>query len=591
MATVPSSGTNIRFLSGIKFSNDYKHTRWFDSAAEQLSWWANQPTVYTYSDFNIQRVEDKTFIRLNVDIDSLWGVNYVVFYNKTQGRHFYAFVTKLEYIQKNRTDVHIQLDLIQTWMFDMNWQPSFVAREHCQQVDGTGFPITYTVDEGLNYGTEYRTVQVQNYQPCEGIYFLVVCVKKTMHSDSNVATNSYYGSVNGVPQLLVYYVQPFRLDGSVPVTNLGNVSQLPDLLAALYTQTDAINNIVSLYITDCLPNNPSWDGSSLNFDSNNYQYVSLSTALNGTNMTTLFVTDMNYGSWIWDAGGKYDGFTGQSEVKLNSYPYRVIELTDLRGNSITIKPEYIDSIDLVINISTALGTENKVAYTVKDYLNGSLSDDGQKIKINIQNSLINNSPNDVPIMADMLGAYLQGNRNSINNRKASIMWNGAFDAARSGLNAGANVAMGNEIGAVQSVLGGVQGLGNTNFQLRAIEAKQQDISHIPPSISNLGGNTHFDYGNGLTGLWIIKKEITPEYQNILTNYFNVFGYKVNRVKLPNLHTRQNWNYIETKSCIIQGSFNHEDLEEIKSVFDSGITLWHTDNIGNYSLSNGVIANG
>jgi hypothetical protein len=39
---------------------------------------------------------------------------------------------------------------------------------------------------------------------------------------------------------------------------------------------------------------------------------------------------------------------------------------------------------------------------------------------------------------------------------------------------------------------------------------------------------------------------------------------------------------------IQGNFNNEDLNELKAIFDNGITLWHTDDIGNYSLDNGVI---
>jgi hypothetical protein len=41
--------------------------------------------------------------------------------------------------------------------------------------------------------------------------------------------------------------------------------------------------------------------------------------------------------------------------------------------------------------------------------------------------------------------------------------------------------------------------------------------------------------------------------------------------------------------VIQASINNEDLEELKAVFDNGITLWHVEDIGNYTLSNGVIA--
>lgn len=586
MSTVPTSGTNITFFSGIGFNEDYKDTRWHDSLAAQQSWFNYQSVVHSETQANFQRIDGRPYIRVNKSVDEMWNTNYLSFNNADYGKIFYAFVTKIEYVQKNTCNVHFKIDVLQTWMFDMVFKSSFVAREHCQLVDGSGMPLTYTLDEGLNYGSEYRVVSTQQYQPCEGVYFLVTCCKQGMHGNVNQA---YYGSLNGIPQLMVYYIHPFMLDGSVPNTNLGGLSSIGDVLGAMYTQTNAVNNIVSMYITDCLPNNPSYSNGSLGFDSNNYQNVTLSTQLNNANINTIFVSDMNYGSWVWDSGSKYAGFTNQTEVKLNCYPYRVIELTDLRGNSVTLKPEYIDSNDLIINISTALGTENKIAYTAKDYLNGSIGDDGTKIKINIHNSLINNSPNDVPVMTDSLSAFLQGHRNSIQNQKNSILWNGVFNGISGGAAVAGNAMVGNEIGAAEAGLKAIQGAGNVGLQIQALQAKQQDISNIPPSISNLGGNTYFDYGNGLNGLWIIKKEITPEYQKKLSDFFNMYGYKLNEVKIPNFHTRQYWNYVKTVGCNIVGNFNNEDLEELRAVFDNGITLWHTDDIGNYFFTNSVIA--
>jgi hypothetical protein len=290
---------------------------------------------------------------------------------------------------------------------------------------------------------------------------------------------------------------------------------------------------------------------------------------------------MNYGSKIWDAGNKNSGFTPQTESKLNVSPYRVIELTDLRGNSITIKPEYIDSDDLVINITSALGTSNKVAYTVKDYLNGSLADDGDKIKVNIQNSLINNSTNEVPILTDLLAAYLQGNRNTIKNNINAISWQGA------------TAALGSMIGAShmgglmkgQMIAEGVSNVGNAYYQVQGINAKLKDIANQPPSISNLGDNTSFDYGNGLTGLWVIKKEITPEYQKKLTDFFKLYGYKLNEVKVPNMRTRAHWNFVKTVGANLFGNVPNNDLERIKEMFNKGVTLWHGDWVGRYDYDN------
>jgi hypothetical protein len=586
MAIVPSSGTNVRFLSGIKFNNDYKHTRWFDTLADQLNWWANQTTVYAYNEFNIQRVEDKTFIRFNVDISQLWGVNYVVFWNEFHGRQFYAFINKIEYVQKNRTDVHIELDVIQTFMFDITWQPSFVVREHCQLWNADGSPVINTVPEDLNYGTEYNIAKVQNFRPYNDLYFMVVCCKKSMHTSGSVNADGWNYSVNGLPQALNYYIMPFYLDGSTPATSLGSLDPfVGDFLVQCYSTVKAVNDIVSIYITDMLPDQPSYDGTTISFNPTYYQLQNVGTA------PCIYVHNIQYDTGAYDAGLKYDGFSSVTESKLLMHPYTVTLLDDFKGNRVELKNEYINNTHLVIDMKASLGPSNKVVYTIKDYLTSLMSDDTLKDLVTMEKALIDTNPNDLPVLVDNLSAFIQGNRNSIQNQKNSIYFNGIMNAVSSGVNMGGNAVLGNEIGAVSAGVGIVKGVGNDILALQQIQAKQQDIGNTPPSIAKMGGNSYFDYGNGYTGIWIIKKEITPEYRKKLSDFFNMYGYKKNEVKFPNMHTRQYWNFIQTKSCIIQGNFNNEDLEDIKSVFDGGITLWHTDDIGNYTLTNEVIANG
>ena len=150
------------------------------------------------------------------------------------------------------------------------------------------------------------------------------------------------------------------------------------------------------------------------------------------------------------------------------------------------------------------------------------------------------------------------------------------------------LAAANPFAIAQGVSTMAQGAGNTVLQLQGIQAKQNDIANRPPQISKMGSNTPYDFGHGYQGVFILKKQIKPEYQAMLSDFFNLYGYKVNRVKKPNFHTRRHWNYVQTKNCIILGNFNNDDLIELKSVFDNGITLWHTDDVGNYALENEVI---
>ena len=69
----------------------------------------------------------------------------------------------------------------------------------------------------------------------------------------------------------------------------------------------------------------------------------------------------------------------------------------------------------------------------------------------------------------------------------------------------------------------------------------------------------------------------------------MFGYKVNSLKVPELHTRRNWNYIKTIDINIIGDIPQADLQEIKSLFNNGITLWHNPSTFlDYSQSNNII---
>jgi hypothetical protein len=616
MATVPLSGTNIRFLSGVPFNSDYKHTRWFDTQTAQEDYFLSKNVVHSMPQATFQRIEGKNFISVNTNIDSLWSTNYVMFQNASYNtKWFYAFVTKLEYKNAGTTYVHFDIDVLQTWMFSMTFKPSYIVREHCQLWNADNSPVINTVDEGLNYGNVYETVNVINLKPYDNVLFLVIVTKSLMHDrDTNIKAGDIYPNINSAPQPLCYYVHPFKLDGSVPVAWDENseeviLSNPSDVLKAMYEMDDAINNVVSIYITDYIGFDLPVDSSgTLTFPSSNFVNVNIMYQAPGTTtdsyLNTVFVKEIKqYQPKAFSYTNKYSDYRSVEESKLLMYPYTVLILDDLKGNRQTLKNEYIKGDDLIVNVRGSLGTSNKTSYSIDNYQVKDNIEPSDLFKANIENAVMNTNPNDLPILSDMLGAFLQGNRNSIQNQINSTIFNGILDTATgvtntvtgaaSGAIGGAPLGPAGMIaGGVEGGLGGavqtVRGAGNTVLQLQGIQAKQKDINNTPPSLSKMGGNTYFDYGHNLSGLYLIKKQITPEYQKKLEDFFSMYGYKVNELKTPNFHTRQNWNYIQTAGCVITGNFNNEDLQELKSVFDNGITLWHTDDIGNYSLGNGVI---
>ena len=88
---------------------------------------------------------------------------------------------------------------------------------------------------------------------------------------------------------------------------------------------------------------------------------------------------------------------------------------------------------------------------------------------------------------------------------------------------------------------------------------------------------------------LYKKCIKKEYARIIDNYFDMFGYKVNDVKIPNITGRLNWNYVKTIDCNVDGDIPQTDLNIIKSMFNGGVTLWHNPNtMYQYGNSNYII---
>jgi hypothetical protein len=559
MSIIPNS--EVRLCSNVPLNNSYEHTMTFADASTQADYFLSKVS-HSFTGLTYQR--ESLAVRVPASYDSLYNCNYLMYRNNDFGsKWFYAFITEREYVNPEMTLVHFELDVYQTWQFAINWNMSFVEREHADR------SLLNTVDEGLNYGAEYNTISVTHFRPYGDLYFLVTVAKKNMHGDPNASTNKYLWSLNGLPQALCFYIHPFYLDGSVPFSNMQLNEQIGDVLISMYESTDAVNNIVSMYVTNFLPDQPTYDSASstITFDTNFYKEVTIGS------LNTIFVHSVNYQTGTYDLGDKAAGFTANSETKLNVYPYRVTVLTDMKGNQVELKNEYIHNDHLVLDVDGSLGMSNKVSYSVKDY-NTTITDDTIKDAISHGHGLIDNSPNDVPIMTDLLSAYIQGNRNSLQNQRNSILFNGAFGA------------IGNAL--TRNPLGFVQGAGNAYFQMQGLNAKQEDIKNTPPSISNLGGNTYFDYGNGLTGVWIIKKEITPEYNKKLTDFFKMFGYKLNEVKIPNLHSRQHFNFVKTVGANVYGDIPQQDLEKIRNMFNNGVTLWHGDWVGNYALANNEV---
>lgn len=108
----------------------------------------------------------------------------------------------------------------------------------------------------------------------------------------------------------------------------------------------------------------------------------------------------------------------------------------------------------------------------------------------------------------------------------------------------------------------------------------------PSQIRGSTNSANLNVAKGIQDFYIYNVHIKQQYAKIIDQYFDMFGYKVNTVKVPNLSTRPCWNYVKTIDINITGDIPDNDLEKIKQAFNSGITLWSASaNFLDYSQNN------
>lgn len=623
--------TEVHLLTNVPFNLTYNNVMDFNTPTEQITYFLNK-TKYNFDKLTYQRVTSST-IKLDINYNDLLDVNYLMFKNDSvKNKWFFAFITDYEFISESTTKITYQLDVFQTYLFDYKFQSTYVEREHTKRFNDDGSPVINTLDEGLAYGSDYNTCMIKQYEQLEGIIWAIIVSKVDLRS---VPNKNYGGStVSNIPTPLYYYGVPISANGN----NIGNfeingtkVSTIQDIWNLFTANSDFVGSIVSMYYTSYVPFVVVKNSDiSITVDSRGGSLV------NFAGLTVLKFSGSKWGSLsptIFE--NVYNQFPKYEESKLYMYPYSLIEITNFKGETFTLKMENIskvlgfeNSLDLVI--LSSLGITPKTAIIPRNYLNNTNFIDNNTDIINtLDYGIIDNDVSDIPIIDDYTASYIQANKNSIattnkyaldnarrgvtQNNSTNRLNNAIIDREQdyretdAGVNAISNLLQGNIGGALTSGYNLVKAtdlaeasrasmnlnnqFANTNLKINAeqaiglTQAKFEDINNIPPTLSNMGNNSLFSYGNNIRGVYIVCKTIRNEYAEQLTNYFKMFGYKVNKLEIPNTKSRKSYNYIKTVDANIVGNIPNNYLNTLKGIFDHGLTIWHTDDIGNYNLNN------
>jgi hypothetical protein len=517
MAFTPSSTV---FLLGAPLDNKYKNQILFPDGESQYNYFVSR-IKHRFECVTYQRKDN--YIRVDANIDDLWDSNYVMYnnYNFTN-KYFYAFITKMEYVSDRVTDVFIETDVLQTWLFECSLKESFVVREHVAD-DAIGVNL---VDEQLEIG-EYK---MSSYDAVGqlGAIWNVLAVSDTQPMGTTEQVGNKYGNVvTG----LTYYPFPNTDQGIdwMKSTIAGYASAgKPDAIVMIFTVPKLLLPIVDS--PDWLLGSPIPSGEPYGF-----KLVTLPKNL----------TDI-------------DGYTPKNN-KLHTYPYKFFYASNNTGQSATFRYEdFSDPAIMDFSVFGVLMPNPQIMLAPYYYKGATLSYEA--------GLLLTGFP---------LGSWTSD---------AYTAW-----FAQNGASTGVSIA-----GSALAVVGGIASANPMAVAGGALGvfsqmAQIQKAIIQPDQAKGQVGSGSLHFGDNSLDFYVARMNIKAQYAQMVDDYFSMYGYKVNRLKAPAIHSRAYWNYVQTIDVNIDGQIPDDDMRRLKAMYDEGVTLWHdADNFLNYNLNNYIL---
>lgn len=508
------------YLLSVPLERDYKHTLYFADATAQQNYF-NGKIKHSFTDFTYQRKDG--VIRIPLDYDVAVKCNYIMYQNTAESnKWYYAFITGYEYKGDDVTDLTVETDVMQTYMFDYRVLMSFVEREHTD--DDTIGKNTYPENLELGeYVCEYRDM-VTDLVDCS--YIIGATEKPIDLSDRpefiEATGNTYNGIYSGI------WYAPFNKD---------EISTM-NLIIERYAEagkSDAIKCLF-MYPTNLLAKNG----------------IAVAPSEKPKEITKT-VYPIPYSTYK------------PKNNKLYVYPYQYLLVTNNNGGSAIYQFEHFTD-DVSFFIKGCLTPGGSIRLIPKNYKELTKNDEEG---LNLGKYPICNWTSDV------YTNWLTQNSVNIGLNIASGVGQviaGAATAVGSG-GIGAAVGGGMIVGGVSAITG----------QLAQIH----QMSFTPPQSNGNVNCGDVITADGTNTFYFMQMRIRDEYLSIIDNYFSMFGYKCNRLKVPNKAHRSFWWYTKTIDVNISGdAVPQMDLEKIKGCYNNGITFWRSDP-KNYNRTNDV----
>lgn len=535
--------STVYVCSGVRLDARYVNSIYFGSRAEQEAYFAGKVSR-TFSACTYLR---KTWpLQLTATMEQAKAWNYLYFQNGS-GKVYYYFINQIEYKNDSSIILHLELDVLQTYLFDMTLLPSFIERQHTT-TDAIG---DNTIEEGLDVG-ELTNNAIQHF----GDYKLCIMVMCSINPNSTTKTAAdtmalpymYNGVFSGVK---IWAIHPDKwVAWGEQIETLDELGVTDSILAMWMYPLSLVK----------LPDGVDWLGTDI-----------------AVPVEAAYTEDESLLAWALDVPTDVNGYTPKNN-KLLCYPYCMAYVTDNQGGSAVYRYERFTDRTGTFKMSGSLSPDGGMHMTPRHY-NG--------VDMNYHEGMTLSGYPTCAWYSDTYKLWLAQNQgqNMLNNVGARLQVAGGFAAAIAGagmMATGAGAVAGGAL-----LTAGATAMVNGMQQTANLLTQHHDRDIEPPQAKG-NFSSSVNITNGEHCFTCYHKSCTAETAKTIDDFFTMFGYKINRVQAPNLKARPAFTYVKTKACNLQGSMCNEDILKVCSIFDNGLTWWvDGDRIGDYTQDNTV----
>lgn len=533
-ADVPLDASQVRQLS---FADKNEQYNYFRSKA-----------IRVFTDFKY--IREHRGVKVPVNAEEIGNACYLCFKNQASGKWYYAFVTQVIYINPETSLLNFEIDVYQTFLFDMVIRDCDISREHVANDDFKTNTVQEPVDVG-DYVIAHEEVQVLG--DLDSNYPFIILSAIDLLSDPGTleepkVTAAQGGVYGGLPSAVrAYLVEPHQW----------GTSSITAIMEALSSYPWVSQSILAIYAV------PSFGFSGT---------VTVRQSAMGFNIGVISDSSSPFRSGAGSALiGWESKFPSYKNKKMYTSQFSFIECLLPNGNRFVLKPEFIkDSAPVVMLVTTLIPAPNFYFYT-PDYCGAE-----EDFLLNANN--ISGFPcfpvqnNTYPLQT----AQAEATNTLVHSQnRSNIFWDTVGNVIQS-------VFTGDPLNVLST---GIDAYKSVRSELQSSERDRQRIGQMQTNVSLTGAS-----GGGLATFIASKKleilfrwwTVKTEFAEKIEQFFDVYGYKVSRFGVPNLNSRPRYNYIKCNNVNIYGNIPNEFLQPLRNMFINGFTLWHDkNNVGTY----------